>query len=476
MAPGNLLSGIPTPPNNPYIKFNYSQVLGLLADGDYAEVQLQATNSDYGNCYSNILVISRENVVTAPTISAPSYVLCADKTLQFSSNIPVNVTTNNSNFIYSDNWASSNATIGIINNSGLLTAKTTTPTPNTFTVSDYITRVSNYSVPTFNGTIVNFSGTCKSNITNSQVITINSVPTIEPILPSTNPMAICYTGPNNTVQLSCSSSGGTWSSNSSSATVSNNGLVTGVSAGNATISYTVTNSSGCSKIVTKDISVIPCGCDETCSWTLTGNSPATTDKYIGTNNATDFVIKTGGSAAANERIRVTSGGNVKLTGITTNPNTSTNAQSYLLIDNTTGVVYKSNSSSFNLRTSNTSSPTQQQIDDLKTEVKALKEQIAELLKINKQFAELNSTESKLYQNSPNPFTAVTKIEYFVATEHNNYITVSSIEGKPIKTIPLNSKGKGVVELSAGTLSNGTYTYSIYGNGILIDTKLMVISK
>lgn len=115
---------------------------------------------------------------------------------------------------------------------------------------------------------------------------------------------------------------------------------------------------------------------------------------------------------------------------------------------------------------------QKQIEELKEIVVALK------AKLNGDIAttQVTLTENKLMQNTPNPFNSVTKIEYMVTADNNNYITISSLEGKPIKTVKLNNRGKGVVELNAGALTSGTYTYSLYANGILVDTKLMVISK
>lgn len=58
-----------------------------------------------------------------------------------------------------------------------------------------------------------------------------------------------------TLQLSDATNGGVWSSNSSNATVSASGMVTGVAAGNAIISYTVTNGYGCATTVTTAIAV-----------------------------------------------------------------------------------------------------------------------------------------------------------------------------------------------------------------------------
>lgn len=72
---------------------------------------------------------------------------------------------------------------------------------------------------------------------------------------TTTPGNVCV---NSTLQLTNSTSGGSWtSSNTAVATVSSTGLVSGVSAGTATISYTVTNSNGCSTTVTTNITVNP---------------------------------------------------------------------------------------------------------------------------------------------------------------------------------------------------------------------------
>ncbi len=62
-----------------------------------------------------------------------------------------------------------------------------------------------------------------------------------------------------TITLTDATAGGTWSSsNTAKATVgSTTGIVAGVSVGSATITYTVTNASGCTNINTKVITVGP---------------------------------------------------------------------------------------------------------------------------------------------------------------------------------------------------------------------------
>ncbi len=88
-----------------------------------------------------------------------------------------------------------------------------------------------------------------SAISSGVTVTVNTNPVINAITGNTTVNAAA------TTQLSNTTSGGVWSSNSSNATVNATGLVTGVTAGSATISYTVTNTSGCATIVSTVVTV-----------------------------------------------------------------------------------------------------------------------------------------------------------------------------------------------------------------------------
>jgi hypothetical protein len=89
-----------------------------------------------------------------------------------------------------------------------------------------------------------------------------------------------------------------------------------------------------------------------------------------------------------------------------------------------------------------------------------------------------STESAiLYDAVPNPFESEVSIAFFIpegvaAAEisfHDNY-------GRVLKTVKIDQRGNGMLVLDSGELAAGTYTYSLFANNQLIDTKKMVRAK
>ena len=127
-------------------------------------------------------------------------------------------------------WSSSNTAIATVDpSSGLVTAISAGTSTITYTIS---------------------SG-CNSPVSVSKIVTVNAV-----ILNNiSGDSTICF---GQTLQLSNSTIGGTWSSsNNSIATINSNGLVTSIAVGNVMITYSFTNSSGCSASVSKHISVNP---------------------------------------------------------------------------------------------------------------------------------------------------------------------------------------------------------------------------
>jgi hypothetical protein len=82
----------------------------------------------------------------------------------------------------------------------------------------------------------------------------------------------------------------------------------------------------------------------------------------------------------------------------------------------------------------------------------------------------------LEQNFPNPLQNSTSIRYNISKDTKNAsLLITDLNGKTIKQINI-MPGNGVVNVDASSLSGGTYTYTLIGDGNKIDSKRMVIAK
>ena len=90
---------------------------------------------------------------------------------------------------------------------------------------------------------------------------------------------------------------------------------------------------------------------------------------------------------------------------------------------------------------------------------------------------LQLNEAALEQNTPNPFNGSTMINYQLPENtFDAKIVITSINGQVVRSMPLNGKGRGQIQLQATDLQTGSYMYSLYVNGQLIDTKSLLLSK
>jgi trimeric autotransporter adhesin len=105
-----------------------------------------------------------------------------------------------------------------------------------------------------------------------------------------------------------------------------------------------------------------------------------------------------------------------------------------------------------------------------------------LEKLEKAFAALQSgssadakaSASVLFQNNPNPYTNTTTIKYALAPAVTHaQLIIRNSAGATVKTITLNSLGTGQAVITAKEMAAGIYTCSLYTNGQLADTKMLV---
>lgn len=118
-------------------------------------------------------------------------------------------------------------------------------------------------------------------------------------------------------------------------------------------------------------------------------------------------------------------------------------------------------------------------------IKSLKNEINELQMIVYNNSSFKSTEKPsdsfnnncyLVQNSPNPFSESTNIEYYLADiVHNASIYIYDMNGTQLKSIPLHQLGYGNTIISGRELKAGMYMYTLIADGQVIDTKRMILT-
>ena len=120
-------------------------------------------------------------------------------------------------------------------------------------------------------------------------------------------------------------------------------------------------------------------------------------------------------------------------------------------------------------------------DDKDSEIADLQKQINDLKAIvtgtQNNASAISLSNAFLGQNIPNPFSHDTKIFYTLPQQYGSaQIIVIGKDGKVLKQINISGNGKSSLNIDASTLSNGAYSYSLYVNGKLVDTKQMILTR
>ena len=89
---------------------------------------------------------------------------------------------------------------------------------------------------------------------------------------------------------------------------------------------------------------------------------------------------------------------------------------------------------------------------------------------------LLQNEAVLYQNTPNPFSSNTEISCYIPQVLNNaLIYVYNLQGVQLKSFPV-TQGISTVTINASELPAGMYLYTLVVDGVIVDTKRMILTK
>ena len=132
------------------------------------------------------------------------------------------------------------------------------------------------------------------------------------------------------------------------------------------------------------------------------------------------------------------------------------------------------------------------VNAIKDQQEIIEKQAARLDKLEKTLdnmlasqSEVNNTDltlenvevAEIKQNIPNPFNGVTSIEYSIPNDADSAsIQFFSTNGQLIKTMKIDHRGVGKLNLNAQDLPSGTYSYSLLVNNKLAATKRMILTK
>lgn len=85
--------------------------------------------------------------------------------------------------------------------------------------------------------------------------------------------------------------------------------------------------------------------------------------------------------------------------------------------------------------------------------------------------------AKLFQNIPNPFSLATTIQYHVPTSVSNaMIYIFNLNGLLVRSIPIDAFGDGSITIDGSTLAAGMYVYSLVVDGVVSDSKRMILTQ
>jgi len=83
----------------------------------------------------------------------------------------------------------------------------------------------------------------------------------------------------------------------------------------------------------------------------------------------------------------------------------------------------------------------------------------------------------LGQNRPNPFGTTTDIEVTVPENvQSAFVYVYDLQGKEVQQVDITGRGKQTVQLNAAELTDGMYLYSLIADGLVVETRRMIVRK
>lgn len=131
---------------------------------------------------------------------------------------------------------------------------------------------------------------------------------------------------------------------------------------------------------------------------------------------------------------------------------------------------------------------QQQIDNKDAKIQSLEDQLKITNeRLNKIEQSLNAAKSgadnawapdvRLYQNTPNPFSDKSVIRFYIPARVNNAeLKIFSSDGKEVNKFRIVTRGENKIDIAAGMLPAGIYSYTLFIDGRVGASRQMIIAS
>jgi len=115
---------------------------------------------------------------------------------------------------------------------------------------------------------------------------------------------------------------------------------------------------------------------------------------------------------------------------------------------------------------------QKSLEDLTARI-----QLLEAARNQTQSAVLTGTGARLEQNTPNPFTGITAVAYYIPeSTRSAQLIISDLSGREIETLEIDAMGNGTVQIDATQLAAGNYIYTLVADMAVVGTRMFSVSR
>ncbi|MEL7427858.1 MAG: T9SS type A sorting domain-containing protein, partial [Bacteroidota bacterium] len=90
---------------------------------------------------------------------------------------------------------------------------------------------------------------------------------------------------------------------------------------------------------------------------------------------------------------------------------------------------------------------------------------------------LEAEDAYLLQNSPNPVVDQSQIRYFVPENMTDArVEIADLKGIVLQSLELEQFGLNQVNVDTQSLGTGNYIYTLYVDGKIVDSRIMIVTK